>query len=144
MARTSDSAFPLWPLSTPLIWVLGIPHFIPLLGVYVLLGGKEHGFVLMAGALAVTGCFAGLIQSLIVGPRALLITPLSFFLGYFPGPYLIFERRGSANVDFNMVMLITFLSSIFCVMAGQLLLGHRKDRSPVGRSGREQSGSEGR
>jgi hypothetical protein len=127
MARTSDSALPFWPLSTPLIWVLGIPHFIPLLGVYMLIGGKEHGFVLMAGALAVTGCFAGLIQALIVGPRALLITPLSFFLGYLPGPYLFFEWGGSATAAFSTVMLITFLSSIFCVMAGQMLLLRRKD-----------------
>lgn len=128
MATASDATPLRWHLSTPIIWLLGIPHFMPLLGVYALLGGKEHAFPLMAGALAVTGCIAGLFQSFSAGPRALLITPVSFFLGYAPAPYLIFGKSADARVSFHTAMLITLLTSTLCIMAGQWLLSRSNDR----------------
>jgi hypothetical protein len=126
MASPSDIRAPYWLKSSPLLLMLGLPHFVPLLGVYVLLGGKERGFQLMALGLAVTGLFVGFIQSLSVGPRALLITPLSFVLGYLPGPYLIFRTPESdALFDFDVVMLTTLLSATVCITAGQWVLSRR-------------------
>ncbi len=125
MALTSDTRSTYWPLSSLIVLVLGVPHFVPLLGVYALLGGKEHAFQLMAFGLAATGGFVGFIQSLIVGPRALLITPVSFFLGYLPGPYLIFGRGPGTDAPFESVMITTLLSATVCITLGQLMLSRR-------------------
>ncbi|HEY0092730.1 MAG TPA: hypothetical protein VGB96_00330 [Archangium sp.] len=111
-----------WYVTAPVIWALGLPHFFPLLGLYVFLGGRQ-ALPLMLGALAATGCFAGIIEALAVSAWALLITPVSFFLGFAPGPYLIFGGEpGSPRPSFNTAMLMTLVTSTICVTAGQWLL----------------------
>jgi hypothetical protein len=112
-----------WYLTAPVIWVFGIPHFIPLLGVYMLLGGTNEGaFLLMMAGLAATGCLLGIVEAFIVSPWALLVTPVSFVLGYAPTPYLMFGRGSNSPTSFGTVVLVTFLTSTFCVTVGQWLL----------------------
>ena len=124
MALSSDTNSSSWPLNSLLLLALGLPHFL-FMGIYVLLGGKEHAFQLMMVGLAATGGFVGFIQSLSVGPRALLITPVSFFLGYLPSAYFILGKSPRSEDLDSTAMLVMLLSSTLCILAGQLMLSRR-------------------
>ena len=95
-------------------------------------GNSRDALLLMQGALFATGCFAGFIQALVVSRWALLITPVTFFLGYAPGARFIFGGKPGSEVPFGTAMLITFVTSILSVTAGQWLLSRLSHRSEDG------------
>jgi hypothetical protein len=133
MSPTAERAPFRWHLSAAAIWALGIPHFFPLLGVYAMLGGNSRdALLLLQGALFATGCFAGFIQALIVSRWALLITPVTFYLGYSPGARFIFGGKTLSEASFGTAILLTLVTSILAVTAGQWLLSRVSHRSEPG------------
>lgn len=107
---------PGWFITTLLIVMAGIPNFVPLLGVYALLGGTSRGAqVAMMMGLAATGFFTGLLHSAILRDvRALFCTATGLFLGYLPAPFLIFAK-GQGGLSFSTIHLIVGVSA-FCVV----------------------------
>jgi hypothetical protein len=111
------------------LWALGIPHIVPMLGVYALMGATPEGaFFLMMGGLAATGGLVGFAQAFIISPWALLITPVSFVLGYAPMPWLTFLSPLRQSLSFGTIAMVTLSTSMFCVAVGQMLLWYVASR----------------
>lgn len=59
----------------------------------------------------------------------MLITPVSFFLGYAPGAYLLFGAPVDDKAPFTTVLGITLLTSVFCISVGQWVLSSTRRES---------------
>ncbi|WP_223635917.1 hypothetical protein [Corallococcus sp. EGB] len=105
-----------WMLSAFLVWLPGLVHVFPLLGVYMLMFNKAYALALFAG-LALTGLALGLIQGLTRGLRALWLTPASFLAGWTPLPLLM-----AVDAPFGVAWPLTLFTSAACVGLGQWML----------------------
>ncbi|WP_147442022.1 hypothetical protein [Corallococcus exercitus] len=105
-----------WLLTAFLIWLPGLVHVFPLLGVYMLMFNKAYALALFVG-FALTGVALGLIQGLTRGTRALWLTPASFLAGWTPLPLLM-----ALNAPFNVAWTLTLFTSAGCVGWGQWML----------------------
>ncbi|WP_120557744.1 hypothetical protein [Corallococcus aberystwythensis] len=115
-----------WMLSSFLIWVPGLVHIFPFMGVYALMFDRSFPVMMLLG-LTLTGLALGVIQALVRDPRdprALWITPASFFVGWSPLALLM-----DADASILLVGALTLASSIGCVALGQWML-----REPAARS----------
>ncbi|MBN8226590.1 hypothetical protein JYK02_03605 [Corallococcus macrosporus] len=105
-----------WMLTAFLVWLPGLVHVFPLLGVYMLMFNKAYALALFVG-FALTGLALGLIQGLTRGPRALWVTPASFVVGWSPLALLM-----ALNAPFNVAWTLTLFTSAGCVGLGQWML----------------------
>lgn len=108
-----------WMLTAFLLWLPGLVHVFPLMGVYALMFGRSFPLMMLTG-LAVTGLALGAIQALVRDPRdprALLITPASFLVGWSPLALLM-----GAEASFPAVAVLTLVSSAGCALLGQWML----------------------
>lgn len=105
-----------WVLTAFLVWLPGLVHVFPLLGVYMLMFNKAYAFGLFVG-FALTGLALGLIQGLTRGPRALWLTPATFLAGWTPLPLLM-----AVDAPFNVAWTLTLFTSAACVGLGQWML----------------------
>ncbi|MBZ4333058.1 MULTISPECIES: hypothetical protein [unclassified Corallococcus] len=105
-----------WMLTAFLVWLPGLVHVFPLLGVYMLMFNKAYGLALFVG-FALTGLALGLIQALTRGLRALWVTPASFVAGWSLLPLLM-----TLDAPFGVAWTLTLFTSAGFVALGQWML----------------------
>lgn len=108
-----------WSSAAVYIWLFGIPHFFPLLGVYMLMFNKQFPQGMALG-FAITGFFLGLVQCFWRGFKALLITPVFFSLAFAPIPLAL--DLVQSRMSFVSLAVFSVPWSCCVVLMGQWLL----------------------
>ncbi|RKH07876.1 hypothetical protein D7X32_00275 [Corallococcus carmarthensis] len=102
-----------------MIWPFGLPHFFPLLGVYMLMFNKQFPQGMALG-FAVTGLFLGLVQCFWRGFKALLVTPVFFVLAYAPIPLAL--TLVESRMSFGSLAIFAVPWSCGVILLGQWVL----------------------
>ncbi|GMT98261.1 hypothetical protein KH5H1_23800 [Corallococcus caeni] len=117
-----------WSSAAVFIWLFGIPHFFPLLGVYMLMFNKQFPLGMALG-FTVTGLFLGLVQCFWRGFKALLITPVFFILAYAPIPLVL--NLVQSHMFMGSLAVFAVPWSCCVILLGQWLLDRWCARPPA-------------